>query len=187
MSGSIPAGSRLAVDVGKVRVGVAASDPARILATPVATVVRDSWTTQPGRKRGGSVQGGERSLPDDVAQVAQEIADRGVTVVYVGLPRHMSGKLGPAAADALAWTRELARALRAAGTDTQLRMLDERLSTVSAQRSLLDSGRSTRSHRSVVDQAAAMVILQQALDTEQRTGKVAGLDWVAVEQDTEQF
>lgn len=187
MSANIPAGSRLAVDVGKVRVGVAASDPARILATPVATLARDSWTSQPGRKRGGSVQGGQRSLPDDVAQVAQEIAERGVSVVYVGLPRHMSGKLGPAATDALSWTRELASALRAAGSQVDLRMLDERLSTVSAQRSLLESGRSTRSHRSVVDQAAAMVILQQALETEQRTGNVAGLDWGAVKVDGEQF
>lgn len=142
-------GPRLGVDVGSVRVGLAASDPDGLVATPVATLPR-------GR--------------GDVATIVDEVRQRGAQTVYVGLPRHLSGAEGASASAARAYASALAQAV----APIQVRLVDERMSTVSAHRALTASGRPGRRHRSVVDQAAAVVILQDALDAERATGHRPG-------------
>jgi putative Holliday junction resolvase len=145
-------GVRLGVDVGSVRVGLAASDPAGILATPVQTLDRDVVSNA------------------DQATIAAVVLEREVLEVVVGLPRSLSGGEGPAAAGA----RVYATALAARVSPTPVRLIDERLTTIDAHRQLRDSGRSGRSQRAVVDQAAAVLILQVALDAEKESGLPPG-------------
>ena len=145
------AGVRLGVDPGDVRIGVAASDPSGLLATPVETV---------SRGRG------------DLARLRAIIAALGASEVVVGLPRSLSGREGPAAAKARAFAGELADLLAADGV--AVRLLDERLTTVSAEAVLRGQGRKGKQRRAVVDQAAAVVMLQNALDTERGTGSPPG-------------
>lgn len=145
-------GSRLGVDVGTVRVGVAASDPDGLIATPVETVPRD-------------LAGGA-----DVVRIAAIVAERDAAVVYVGLPRHLSGTESSASGAVRTYSVSLARAV----APVPVRLVDERMSTVSAHQALYASGRSGRRHRQVVDQAAAVVILQSAIDAERTTGARAG-------------
>ncbi|WP_417562561.1 Holliday junction resolvase RuvX [Microbacterium sp.] len=141
-------GIRLAVDVGKARVGVARSDPDGLLAVPVETVARGG---APIRR-------------------LREIADEYDALEFVvGLPLNLGGNDTPSTVDA----REFAAAL-AAASSRPVRVIDERLSTVSAHNALRASGRSQRSSRSIVDQVAAVVFLQHALDIERRTGRPAG-------------
>ncbi|HEY0118349.1 MAG TPA: Holliday junction resolvase RuvX [Cellulomonas sp.] len=142
-------GPRLGVDVGSVRVGLATSDPDGVLATPVATLPRGNG---------------------DVAAIVSEVRERGARTVYVGLPRHLSGAEGTSAAAARAYASILAQAV----APVPVRLVDERMSTVSAHRALTESGKPGRQHRSVVDQAAAVVILQDALDAERATGRRPG-------------
>ena len=86
--------------------------------------------------------------------------------MYVGLPRHLSGAESASSHAARAYADTLAQAV----APLEVRMVDERMSTVSAHQALVASGRSGRRHREVVDQAAAVVILQYALDAERATG-----------------
>ena len=150
-------GARLGVDVGDVRVGVAACDVSGLLATPVETLRR-----------------GEGDLQQLVALAAEHDA----VEVVVGLPRSLSGQEGPAAAKARAYAEELVAALAAAGSGATVRLCDERMSTVTATAQLRAHGGRGKKHgkkrRSVVDQAAAVVILQNALDTERTTGAPPG-------------
>ena len=141
-------GVRLGIDVGKARVGVARCDPDGLLATPVETVPRADGSI--GR----------------IVELAEEHA---AVELLVGLPLNMRGEDTASTADA----REFAAALAAASA-LPVRLVDERLSTVSAHAALRDSGRSQRSSRSIVDQVAAVVLLQQALDVEKSTGRPAG-------------
>jgi putative holliday junction resolvase len=90
----------------------------------------------------------------------------------VGLPRPLSDREGPAAAKARAFAAELAELLGRDGV--AVRLLDERLTTVSAEAVLRSQGRKGKQRRAVVDQAAAVVMLQNALDTERGTGRPAG-------------
>ncbi len=133
---------RLGVDVGTVRVGVAACDPDGIMAFPVATVARDAAT---------------------IAGVAALASERDVVEIFVGLPLHLSGAEGPSAADARAFALELAER-----TGIPVRLVDERMSTVSASRHMREAGRNAKSQRSSIDQAAAVVILDTALDAARR-------------------
>jgi putative holliday junction resolvase len=142
----------LGVDLGSVRIGIAGSDPEGTLAYPVETIRRDA-----ARDR-------------DLDRIAALVSERGVVEVVVGLPRSMSGGEGPAAAAARAWAARLAVRI----APIPLRLVDERLSTLSAQRDMRHSGVSDRKGRAVVDQAAAVVILQSALDAA-REGKRAGI------------
>ena len=151
-------GVRLAVDVGSVRVGLASSDPDGILATPVATLARDA------------VRAGRGKAPTDVARIVTEVSVRRAAVVYVGLPRHLSGVEGSASVAARGYAVALARAI----APVRVWLVDERLSTVTAHQALHASGRPGRLHRQVVDQAAAVVILQAALDAERATGLRSG-------------
>ncbi len=142
-------GVRVALDAGSVRVGVAASDPGGMLAGPVETVRR-------GR--------------GDLDRIAAIVAERAAVEVLVGLPRSMSGSEGPAAALARAFAADVARAV----APVPVRLVDERLSTVSATRDLRSAGVRGRAQRGVVDQAAAIVFLQAALDQERSTGRAPG-------------
>lgn len=150
---ALPRGARLGIDLGTVRVGVAASDPDGLIATPVETVQRD-----------GSGAGA------DVRRVSALVEERGAVVVYVGLPRHLSGAEGSAAREVRTYCGILARAI----APVPVRLVDERMSTVTAHQALHASGRSGRRHRQVVDQAAAVVILQSAMDAERTTGARCG-------------
>jgi putative Holliday junction resolvase len=134
-------GRRLGIDVGAVRVGVALSDPDGVLATPVATVARDV-------ARG-----------TDLATIAELVAEHDVVEIVVGLPRTLAGREGPAAEAA----RAFATALGARVT-VPLVFSDERLTTVVATRQMRESGRKGRRQRAVVDQVAAVAILQGWLD-----------------------
>jgi putative holliday junction resolvase len=113
--------------------------------------------------------------PGDLARIAQLAGEHDVVEVIVGLPRSLSGREGPAAAKARAFAVELAEALVKAGIlGVPVRLLDERLTTVSAERVLRERGRKGARRREVVDQAAAVVILQHAIDAERSTGRPPG-------------
>jgi putative Holliday junction resolvase len=133
----------MGVDVGAVRIGVALSDPDGLLATPLVTVSRD-------------VDGGT-----DLTAIAAMVAEHEVVQVVVGLPRTLAGREGPAAEAARAFAERLATVV-----DVPLVFSDERLTTVVATRQLRDSGRKGRRQRAVVDQVAAVAILQGWLDAE---------------------
>ncbi|MGL5866022.1 MAG: Holliday junction resolvase RuvX [Dermatophilaceae bacterium] len=147
----------LGVDVGTVRIGVAACDPDRILATPVTTVSRIAATVP--------------TVADaDVEELGRLVEQRSAVRVVVGLPRSMSGEDGPAAS----YARSYARVLAARVAPVEVRLIDERLTTVDAHRALRESGVLGRRQRSVVDQAAAVLILQTALDAERASGSPPG-------------
>ncbi|OQO94914.1 Holliday junction resolvase RuvX [Saccharomonospora piscinae] len=136
------AGRRLAVDVGSVRVGVALSDPAPILATPLVTLSRDVDTDS------------------DLGELARLVAEHDVVEVIVGLPRTLADRHGSAATVATDYAGRLAERI----APVAVRLADERLSTVSASRMLSQRGVKGRKQRAVVDQAAAVEILQGWLD-----------------------
>ena len=144
-------GVRLGIDFGDVRIGVASSDPDGLVATPVETVPRG---------------------PGDLRRLVALVEELDAVETVVGLPRSLSGAEGPAAAKARAFAGSLAAVL--APARVAVRLCDERLSTVSAEAVLREQGRKGRRRRAVVDQAAAVVILQNALDTERTTGRPAG-------------
>lgn len=152
-------GVRIGVDVGSVRVGVAASDPSGLLATPVRTLARD--TSDPS----------DTSEPAaDLDELGRLVAEVEALEVVVGLPRTLAGREGPAAVEA----RQYARRLAVLVAPVAVRLVDERLTTVDAHRSLRESGVDGRRQRAVVDQAAAVLILQAALDAERSSGRPPG-------------
>jgi putative Holliday junction resolvase len=134
----------MGVDVGAVRVGVALSDPGGILASPLTTLPRDA------------------ADDSDVMELARLAVEHGVVEIVVGLPRTLAGKRGPAALAA----EEYAARLANRATPVPVRLFDERLTTVIASRTLSDRGVRGKRQRAVVDQAAAVAILQSWLDAE---------------------
>ncbi|MCY7413519.1 MAG: Holliday junction resolvase RuvX [Salinibacterium sp.] len=142
-------GNRLAIDVGTARIGVARSDREGLLATPVETVPR---------------------ALGDLERIAQLIDEFAAVEVIVGLPIALSGRETPSTTDARSFALEIAR-LR----PIPVRLVDERLSTVSAQSAMRASGRTVKSSRSVIDQVAAVIILQNALDFERSAAKPPGV------------
>ncbi len=149
---SLPRGIRLGVDVGDVRVGLARSDLDGLIATPVDTLTRDTA----------------------VMRVVEESRECEARAIMVGLPRSLDGREGPAAVKARDFAAELVAALATHGLEATVHLVDERLTTVSAHRAMHASGRKGRKHRQVVDQVAAVMILQNALDLERSTGARAG-------------
>ena len=146
-------GVRIALDIGDARIGVASSDPHGILATPVETVHRG---------------------PGDLDRIAALAAELEAFEIVVGLPRSLSGGEGPAAVK-IRETAELVRAkVQAGNADTAVRLVDERFTTVTAERMLRERGKKGSKRRAVVDQAAAVVILQHALDLERESGNPPG-------------
>ncbi|MQY09793.1 Holliday junction resolvase RuvX [Actinomadura macrotermitis] len=142
-------GVRLGVDVGSVRIGVARSDPGGILASPLETV---------------------KSGKGDIDRLVALVAEHEAVEVVVGLPTSLSGREGPAAKSARRFAGWLAGRLPP-GT---VRLYDERLTTVTAESGLRAGGVHGQARRKVVDQAAAAVLLQAALDGERSTGRPAG-------------
>lgn len=143
-------GVRVGVDVGTARIGVARSDAHGMLATPVETVTRGSAGA-------------------DIARILALVGELEAMEVIVGLPLALSGRTTASTTDAIGFAEALDRAL-----PVPVRLVDERLSTVAAQSVLRASGRKTRTHRPVIDQVAATIILQHALDTERASGKPPG-------------
>jgi putative Holliday junction resolvase len=142
-------GVRLGIDPGDARIGVATCDPSGILATPVETVPR-----------------GQGDL-DRIEAIAEEL---GAALLYVGLPKSLGGGEGPAAGKVRTFAAELA--VRVA--PRQVHLVDERMSTVTAEAVLRERGKKGKKRRAVVDQAAAVVILQGAIDTERTLGRPTG-------------
>lgn len=144
-------GIRIGVDVGSVRVGVAVCDPDGVLATPLRTLRR----------------AGDES---DIQEVAQLAADSTAIEVVVGLPLSLDGTERAAAEVARGW----AKALRRRAPGLAVRLVDERMTTVDAHRAMQASGLRERDRRDVIDQQAAVLILQAALDAERISGQPAG-------------
>lgn len=142
-------GRRLGVDVGDVRIGVATCDPGGMIATPLETV-----------------SAGDTAI-DRLVELARL---NEVIEVIVGLPRSLSGREGPAAVKVRTFATELAARV----APVPVRLVDERMSTMAAEGQLRASGRSGRKKRAVIDQVAATVILQSALDIERAQGIAAG-------------
>lgn len=144
-------GRRIGIDVGSVRIGVAACDPDGILATPVETVPRAG---------GGKNRAPNSATSPDIARIAEIVREYEAVEVIVGLPRTLRGENGASAAAALGFAERLREVL----APVPVRLSDERLTTVSAARALRDSGVRARGQRRVIDQAAAVAILQGWLD-----------------------
>ena len=142
-------GRRLGIDVGDARIGVAVCDPDGMIATPVETVPAG---------------------PGAVARLAALVGEYDVLECVVGLPMGLSGREGPAALKVRAFCADLSAAI----DPVPIRLFDERMSTITADSMLRHTGRSARGKRSVIDQAAATVILQTALDSERTRGSAPG-------------
>ncbi|TQO18573.1 putative Holliday junction resolvase [Rhodoglobus vestalii] len=142
------AGTRIGVDVGKVRVGVARSDQHGMIATPVETVQR---------------------ADNSVQRIVDLAASCGAMEFIVGLPIALSGRDTASTGDA----REFAQLL-ADNSSLPVRLVDERMTTMSANSALRASGRTAKNSRSVVDQVAAVIILQHALDFEHSAARPPG-------------
>jgi putative Holliday junction resolvase len=156
-------GVRLGVDVGRVRVGVAACDPDGILATPLVTLRREVTAardvTVPRDQNGG-----ESAIPADISELARLVREHGAVEVVVGLPMTLAGRHGPAATEVTAYADRLAERI----SPVPVRLADERMSTVVATRRLSERGVRGKRQRAVVDQAAAVEILQSWLNTQRR-------------------
>jgi len=139
--------------VGSVRVGVAQSDPHGVLATPVATLARD-----------------DSPAAVDQQAIAELVAELGATLVVVGLPRLLSGGEGAAATAARTFAGQLARRV----APVPVRLLDERFTTLDAAGRLRDAGTAAKDQRRMIDQAAAVLILQDALDAFSHQGRLPG-------------
>jgi putative Holliday junction resolvase len=146
-------GRRLGVDVGTVRIGVAVSDPDGMVAVPLETVTRGSG---------------------DLARLGALVREHDAVELVVGLPVSLAGTEGPSAAAVRAFTDGLA-----ASVPVPVRLVDERLSTAGAHRALQQAGLDSRRRRAVVDESAAVMILQTALDAERSTGSPAGVEVAA--------
>jgi len=134
-------GRVLGLDLGDARIGVAISDGGRRMAVPLGTV--------------------RTGAPQDVKAVADLVAENDVTLVVVGHPLQLSGEAGERAHLAERFAEALRSLLR-----VEVRLQDERLSTVEADRALREAGASGRERRRTVDRSAATVILQAWLDAE---------------------
>ncbi|MFE5671803.1 Holliday junction resolvase RuvX [Agromyces sp. NPDC056523] len=144
-------GARLGIDVGRARIGVARCDPSAILAVPVETVAR-------------SAEGED----GDVGRILDLAAEHEAVELVVGNPLSLSGQPTASTADAVAFAERLATA------GAKVRLVDERMSTVSAQQALRASGKSAKKQRPIIDQAAAVIILQHAIDAERASGTAPG-------------
>jgi putative Holliday junction resolvase len=141
-------GRRIGIDYGAVRVGVAISSVDGLICSPLATLQNSENT---------------------VSEIETLVADNEVVEVYVGLPLNLKGDFTASTISALELARELSNAL-----DVEVRLTDERLSTRAAQGQLLASGKNSKKSRSLIDAAAASLILEDALSFEKATGRQPG-------------
>jgi putative Holliday junction resolvase len=147
----VRSGRRLAIDVGKVRVGLAISDQSGILASPLATIKRHD------------------SNSETIDALLGEIAEYSLLEIYVGLPISLSGDNTASTQDAIDLALELEKRL-----STPIRFIDERLTTVSATANLRQHGISAKNQRKIIDQEAAALILENALNQERVQGTPPG-------------
>lgn len=145
----MPEGVRLGIDWGKARIGVAACNAGVTFAYPVETV---------------------EAGPGELRRLAALVAEYEAEVVYIGLPLTLRGDRSFAADFVLDKAAQLAQTI----PTTRVLLVDERMSTASASRRLGDAGRRAKQQRSIIDQAAAVEILQRAIDAEERAGHVVG-------------
>ncbi len=138
----------MGIDLGEARVGVAVADSLGMFAHPRETIRR-------------AADKGAAADKPVLARIAELVRKENVGLIVLGLPRNMNGTEGPAAAKA----RAFADGLRAA-TGCEVRLIDERLTTVAAQKALHAGGRNVKQGRAVIDQVAAQMILQTYLDGE---------------------
>jgi putative Holliday junction resolvase len=142
-------GTRFALDLGEARIGVAKSDASGILASPFGVYkTADDW----------------------LAPLAKALTEWEAIELLIGLPTDLAGKNGIAAQNILKRVSEI----QAAISDIPIRLVDERFTTVSARRNLQAAGYNSRSDKSLIDAAAATVLLQAALDAERATGEPGG-------------
>jgi len=146
----VKSGRRLGIDYGDVRIGLALSDPSGIIATPLSTIT----LTGPSEGLG------------EIAAIVQEYD---IAVIYVGLPLHLSGGHGESSMKVRGFVGELSARI---GPSIPIRLVDERLSTSSAQRQARDDGRKVSKEN--IDQLAATIILENALHAEKLQGELAG-------------
>jgi putative Holliday junction resolvase len=156
-------GVRFGVDVGSVRIGVAKCDPDCVLATPLETIAA-----------------GETAIP----KIIDLIKEHAPIAVYVGNPLSLNGQVTQSTVGASEFALSLVSAI--AGhpeiEEIEVRLIDERLSTVSAQRGLHEVGRTQKTSREVIDQASAIIILEHALESEKRQGDFAGIEVVVANE-----
>ena len=136
-------GRRIAFDYGDVRIGVAVSDPDSILSSPLTTL-----------------KAADKTLAKQISQILAEIEP---VVIYVGRPALLSGNDGAATDKALEFASLLATI-----TQVPVELIDERMSTISAARNLREAGRSAKESKDAIDMAAAVAILEFAIDIEKR-------------------
>lgn len=136
-------GRRIAFDYGDVRIGVAASDPDSILASPLTTLKSDS-----------------RSLSKEILAIIAEIEP---VQIFVGKPALLSGNSGSASEKAEEFARRLGEL-----TEIEIVMVDERMSTVSAARNLREAGKNAKDSKSSIDMAAAVAILEFGIEIQKR-------------------
>ena len=146
-------GRRLAVDVGKARIGVAITDIHAILASPLGTVARAN------------------DLQASIVEVMNLAIEQGELLeIYVGIPVNLNGLVTESTRDSLVFAETLAE-----GTKIPVRLVDERMTTSIANAQLLQIGKSQKSARSTIDQMAAVAILEYALTVEKNTAQAPGL------------
>jgi putative Holliday junction resolvase len=144
-------GVRIALDIGSVRIGVAKCDAEGLLATPLTTI---------------------SAGPNALVEVGELVQQHEAICVYVGKPISLSGKDTASTQSAIEFAQELIAHL--SHSTVQVRLIDERLSTVSAQRGMHEAGRNIKQSRDAIDQAAAVVILEHALASERNSGALVG-------------
>jgi putative Holliday junction resolvase len=147
----VRSGRRLAIDVGKVRIGVAACDFHGILASGVETVART------------------QDQASAISRLVVLVAEIDPIEIYVGLPVSMQGQTTESTKDAIQFAKQLAQAV-----SSEVRFIDERMTTVTAANALRSSGRDSKSGRKIIDQIAATVILEAALEQEKGSGRQPG-------------
>lgn len=145
-------GRRLAVDVGTVRIGIAVCDFDCIIASGLTTLTR------------------EQDLNKTVTSLIEIMSEIDPLEIYIGLPASLSGRFTESTKDSIAFAK-----LLASETEIPVRLIDERLTSVSANSQLRASGRNAKNSRHVVDQVAATIILEQALAIERSSGKLPGM------------
>lgn len=145
-------GKRLAIDVGSVRIGLASCDAEGILSSPLPALKRMS------------------QVSEVVTSIKALVSDLEIIEVIVGDPISMSGNVTSSTTDAREIAMEIASAI-----SIPVRLVDERLTTVSAQAKLRQAGKDSREAKSFIDSASAVEILEQALNTERATGYAPGV------------
>ena len=145
-------GRRLAVDVGRVRLGIALCDQEGILASPLDAVTRSA------------------ELSETISSLANLVDTHGVIEVYVGDPLSLSGKETDSTSDARSVAAEISQSI-----SIPVRLIDERLTTVTAATKLRASGISAKDSKSIIDSASAVEILESALRIEKRSGVAPGV------------